>query len=346
MLLGCSLSDFIKKIFYFEWLLSLYWMRLITINFTTGDMRKLLCLLVAVVTFVHMQAQSATLVSPKNDSVDVPTLTYLSWLHAFGNDSYEVEYDTSLSFTSPDFRVNTVGKNYTDSTQSVLVSSKIQDLRYNTKYYWRVKCIHGGTYSYSGVFTFVTFLQPTLSYPADGAANIPLSDNLMFYNNTGSINYRVQVGTVSIFTSPIYNHLTFSTAGIPHHDPYSWGFSHFSPNNLTLYYWRVKEYNNIDSSAWSKVWSFTTEANGNGIYDIYKNIFRVFPNPASSEIYLNDVTPGEIVSIQNMLGEVLIVKNVTGNQERIEVGFLPDGLYTITSTLDDEVRVQKILVQK
>jgi hypothetical protein len=95
------------------------------------------------------------------------------------------------------------------------------------------------------------------------------------------------------------------------------------------------------------VYSFTVieESNNAFEYNEGKELL-IFPNPASSVLYLNSVGEGGLCTITNMLGEVLFVKSIQSHQETIDVSLFSDGLYHVTITNGHETKTQRILVMK
>ena len=93
--------------------------------------------------------------------------------------------------------------------------------------------------------------QLTQYTPTNGATNIATSINLDWTSTAGVAGYLFQYDVNQNFNSPnLYN----GNAGTT---------SDATVYNLlynTTYYWRIRVYNNTDTSAWSTVWSFTTGA--------------------------------------------------------------------------------------
>lgn len=93
---------------------------------------------------------------------------------------------------------------------------------------------------------------PTLASPANGSTGQPTTLTLNWNSSSGATSYRLQVSTVSNFSSTVYDNSSItgtsqSVGGL---------------SNGTVHYWRVNAGNNDGTSAWSSVWSFTTAAGG------------------------------------------------------------------------------------
>jgi len=89
---------------------------------------------------------------------------------------------------------------------------------------------------------------PVLAQPDSGAVNVALAPKLNWNKVTDAATYQIQVSTSSLFTSTIVD-----SAGIT---DTSFALTGLTPN--TLYYWRVNATNTGGTSAWSKIYAFTT----------------------------------------------------------------------------------------
>jgi len=67
-----------------------------------------------------------------------------------------------------------------------------------------------------------------------------------------------------------------------------------------------------------------------GIADSIKNNFVLYPNPANNAVHLKgDFDTSESVTVYNMLGQAVIRKVVTANEDSIDVSSLAAGVYTV-----------------
>lgn len=125
-----------------------------------------------------------------------------------------------------------------------------------TKFYWRVQAVNsfgGSLWSETWQFTTVDDAPqapaaPALASPANDSTGVPLVRMLYWNAVTGATSYRVQLSTVSDFTTTVLdrNDLTGTSIQYPMLTP------------GTKHYWRVQAINTIGPSSWSPVWSFTT----------------------------------------------------------------------------------------
>jgi hypothetical protein len=90
---------------------------------------------------------------------------------------------------------------------------------------------------------------PTLAFPANNGTGVPVAAPLGWNVSSGATSYRVQVATSSSFTT-----IKYDQAGIAATSTIASGLS-----GNTKYYWRVNATSSLGTSAWSSVWSFTTE---------------------------------------------------------------------------------------
>jgi hypothetical protein len=184
------------------------------------------------------------LLAPDSAAVNISTSPTLSWNTSTGAVTYRLQVSTVNNFTT------TV---YNDSTRTN-TSQALTGLTVGTIYYWRVNAKNAaGTSGYSNVWRFTTsaaLAAPILLAPDSAAANISTSPTLSWNASTGAVTYRLQVSTVSNFTTTVYNDSTRTNTlqaitGL---------------NSGSTYYWRVNAKNAAGTSVYSNVWSFSTIA--------------------------------------------------------------------------------------
>jgi predicted RNase H-like nuclease len=193
--------------------------------------------------FNFTTANSITLYTPTNGATNQPLSITLDWSSLTGNTGYKYQYDTVITFDSPNLVTNTTGINISETA--------IGNLAFNTTYYWRVAVLGAtGQSDWSTVFNFTTANGITLYTPTNGATNQPLSITLDWSSLTGNAGYKYQYDTVSTFDSP---NLVSNTTGV--------NISEIAIGNLafnTTYYWRAAVLGASDQSGWSTVYNFTT----------------------------------------------------------------------------------------
>ncbi len=181
-----------------------------------------------------------TLNSPADGTAITGVSQSISWNSYSGATRYEYQYDTTATFTSPIV--------YSSTTTST--STSISNLAYDARYYWHVRAINSrDTSAWSDVWSFTTPFAVALVSPVDGYVSASVSNSLQWTGISGS-SYLYELDTVTTFDSPLYYSSTTSSTSV------SVSALHYGKT----YYWRVAAINNVDTSAWSDVWSFTTPA--------------------------------------------------------------------------------------
>ena len=153
---------------------------------------------------------------------------------------YDVQVDTSLQFNSVMLRTGTVafGTNY----------FRLTNLRFATKYYWRVRARHNlSTSAWNSPWNFKVATYVKLSSPAQNAKDQVLNVKLSWSNIKGVLGYEYQLATDSLFANVI--------AG-------SEVDTNFTSSSFTVfgqkYYWHIRCRTLVDTMDWSPKYSFTT----------------------------------------------------------------------------------------
>ena len=72
-----------------------------------------------------------------------------------------------------------------------------------------------------------------------------------------------------------------------------------------------------------------------GVEDVVKNHFVLYPNPASNVLNIKgDFDSNESITIYNMLGQTILTKAVTSNDESIDIASLAKGIYNVYFNMD------------
>lgn len=67
-----------------------------------------------------------------------------------------------------------------------------------------------------------------------------------------------------------------------------------------------------------------------GVNESVKNLFVLYPNPASNVLNIKgDFDSNESITIYNMLGQTILTKSVTSNDESIDIASLAKGIYNV-----------------
>ena len=169
----------------------------------------------------------------------------MQWAPAAGASAYRLQVSRTTGFVATVLDDSSVAAN----------SRQVGSLASNTIYYWRVKARNAGAWGdWSQTWGFATGaapVPPTLSSPANGATNQPVSPTLNWNSSLGATDYQVQVSTAASF-SPMVEDDSLLTGTSRVVGPLARG---------TAYYWRVRARLVALTSDWSSVWSFTTIPN-------------------------------------------------------------------------------------
>jgi len=174
--------------------------------------------------------------NPSSGATNIPITTPLSWGSTTDATSYDVYFGTT---STPPYQYNTSDTSYYPGT-----------LAYSTPYYWRIDSKNSNGTTTGNVWSFQTETVPvtppaqvTSPTPADGATNLPITQQLSWASASGANSYDVYFGT----TSPgAYIGNQASTS-------YNSGILAYS----TPYFWRIDSKNSTGTNT-GNVWSFTT----------------------------------------------------------------------------------------
>ncbi len=186
-----------------------------------------------------------TLASPSNGSTAVRLRPTLDWNAVSSCDYYDYECDTTPQFNSPELQSGAIAA----GTSEV----RLNQLRYGTTYYWRVRIrLNSDTSSWSTVWSFTTAGTIALTSPSNGTTLYRYLHPTLDWDfiNDGDY-YEYQYDLSPDFDSPelVSGLVSVGTSEVDLTAPMRFG---------ATYYWRVREYTSIDTTPWSATWSFTT----------------------------------------------------------------------------------------
>lgn len=197
---------------------------------------------------------------PANGATNTNISTLLDWDPVSGTIGYLYQYDTSPTFNTP---------NLFNGTINGISQVTLNALQFGVTYFWRVRAYHAtDTSSYGATWSFTTL--GTFSYiaPANNSVNQAANVTLDWDALTGISGYIYQYDTSATFNSPI---LYTGTLGAT---------SQINAANLrfnTTYFWRVRAFNSVDTTAWQQVWSFSTMESFNNLLPANGSVNQ-FPN--------------------------------------------------------------------
>ena len=186
-----------------------------------------------------------TLASPSNGSTAVRLRPTLDWNAVSSCDYYDYECDTTPQFNSPELQSGAIAA----GTSEV----RLNQLRYGTTYYWRVRIrLNSDTSSWSTVWSFTTAGTIALTSPSNGSTlSRTIKPTLDWDYISDGDYYEYQYDLSPDFDSPalVNGEIAVGTSQIDITEPLRFG---------ETYYWRVREYTAIDTTPWSETWSFNT----------------------------------------------------------------------------------------
>ena len=136
-----------------------------------------------------------TLNSPADNSINQFPNVILNWNYITSPISYDVEFDTSASFSSP---------LYFYATNDTVSEHQTSELLFGTKYYWRARAHNSvDTSQWSGTWSFTTIDNLNLVSPLNGAVNIPTRVTLNWSFISGITGYDVRIDTSANYSSAL-----------------------------------------------------------------------------------------------------------------------------------------------
>jgi hypothetical protein len=228
------------------------------------------------------QLKTPNLISPLDNEDDIQLNSNLIWELTELNFQYAIQVSKSTNFT--DLIIDTLifGNN----------SISLKSLELNTTYYWRVKSVNNdkqSSWSDSWKFTiskFYELMAPKLIYPWN-----------YFYTNIEGFLIWNKVDSAQKYRLQVSQDLDFNNSSIDLYLTNDTIYWYSGLDYEKLYFWRVKSYNESDSSNWSKTSRFTCNSK------VYKpTLFRptndMLQLPISGRLYWYSVPAIESYSIQ------------------------------------------------
>lgn len=129
----------------------------------------------------------------------------------------------------------------------------------------------------------------------------------------------------------------------PLYETNEWIWSGLIPNT---YYYALSTGQNINGE-WGEATLLEFMTSLTGIAKLNEGKFNIYPNPASSVIYLDsDISDGVKISIVDMAGHLIKQIQLSDIQNTsIDVGDLESGIYFFIITQNDEMSIRKIMIK-
>ena len=204
--------------------------------------------------------ETPTFTKPENSPLaNAYTRQYFNWTAVADAANYILQIDTTTAFNSPEL-IQTV---YTTNGSN----NVIYDLRYGTHYYYRMRAMAANQINRSAwteAREFITVSRVTLSSPNDPEVEYVYYPSLTLYwkNSIGSTSYKIEIDTVPTFDSPAILRYNQSSSYTNQESSLSQSVSNLMLGKMN--YWRVRAYNDKDSSDWSIPMCFKTYNNAKG----------------------------------------------------------------------------------
>lgn len=272
--------------------------------------------------------------APANGATGQMLNVTISWVDMPGVYEYIYELCNDPSFTTPCIF-------FTDDNTVTAMG-----LLFNTTYYWRVKAAHtADTSSWSQAWSFQTVSSVNLVSPANGSYVDDYFPLLTWQALTGINGFQLLYDVDQNFSNP--------TAELVDGTKNSFKMI-FSLELDETYYWKVRAFENGDTTAWSPVWSFTVGQSPQGLGNLLTDeTVSIYPNPAVNDLYLevNALKQTEIeLNILNLLGQAIVRERVTLeqgiNKHAVSLPELEEGLYIVRINSGDENYMKKLVIKK
>jgi hypothetical protein len=271
-------------------------------------------------------AQAPQMSFPKQGLDTLPVKFSYWWQHVAGGVAYRIECDTTAQFNSPLKRklsaTDASLQSYNPGSSVYLVDS---NYHYNEQYFWRIRTIFTNDSSaWSPAESYKTRDKIGVFSPTDLSYATPSS--FFVAHIAGTTHYELQISTDPIFTNPIYYKYTTVDNYSNYLDKKSVVIPGTGYSQNTSYNWRIRAFNAVDSTAWSKTYTFTTLDISNDIVELNASEL-IYPNPTSDKLYINN-SKNCTLMICDIQGRV-IEKVIADPKHILDVSNYSNGMYIL-----------------
>lgn len=236
---------------------------------------------------------TATLLSPVNNSNNVALNGELSWNSVNGASQYKLQISEFSNFS-----INLI--NTTINSNSYTYNN----LEDNKKYYWRIQAINGDNYGdWSDIWTFRTpITKPVLDLPTNKTYNLNLESITLEWLEIAEADfYKLQVANDVNFSDLLINESNINALSYQF-TPLEYGKE---------YWWKIKAITSGIESEWSESWSFGTILNNLSLISPLNNSENIDVNPeliwdmiSTAESYVFEISKNQSLSpLLNYSGE-------------------------------------------
>lgn len=185
------------------------------------------------------------LIYPAKDTINIPINPEFTWGKVENSTYYKLRYSKKQDMD--EFVEVQVDKN----------SALVDNLEYDTKYYWQVKTGSSlGESEYSNIWSFTTLIKPvSLTNPTDKLNNVSINPKFTWEKITNYKKYQFQLSKSEAFTEVIKDTILNDIAELDLKDI----------DGFTQYFWRVRVNESPKLGYWSPVFSFRSVINKPGL---------------------------------------------------------------------------------
>lgn len=257
---------------------------------------------------------SPTILSHQNGNKGVSIIGKLEWNEITHASQYQISISTSRNFSTIFFKKSDI--NETEFSYPLL--------DYSTTYYIRISASNETAQSsWSTPIEITTELEsPKIDKSLNGQTNIPIVGRINWLANSNDHWYRILISKNDSFEDLVIDYSNFEN-----------NYYNYSLDYNTIYYCKVKTYNDTNFSDWSETISFTTEKlTSVDDNNLLLNI-KIYPNPAQDYIIIENLDNLDNfnlqdISIFDLLGNEFFHQDIF-KDKRIEISHLPKGMYFI-----------------
>jgi hypothetical protein len=216
-------------------------------------------------------------------------------------------------------------------------------LRYNSKYYWRLMAYNDSCYSqWSDVEVFYTELQPPiLIYPDSNTTEVKVNGSIVWDTVKGADWYVIEISKDETFeniliSNRIYDKLSYN----------------YSLEEDTKYYFRIKAQSEVNESQWTYD-TLKTEK----VTDIFEYLtsdegIKIYPNPVKNELIAEIfyVKSQQVeIKIMSIIGELKYQRYFINEGEkslllRMNISHLSSGVYLLICEYNSEIFIKRLIV--
>lgn len=253
------------------------------------------------------KAIAANILQPANNATGISGTYQFKWEAVPGAVIYELEISSDANFSTIDTFIRT------NKLFAVVPSLKAGELQY----YWRLQTNNGGYKKATEIRSFTTgTFPPNLVLPTN---NQVLTVNQVMFNWNGvasASSYKLQVATNPNFTLASIKVEEDSISGTSI-------VKSLEPNKK--HFWRVASEINGIAGAYSPAFAFTTGV-AVGITTEQQNTISIYPNPASTELFVEGLENFEY-KIYDRIGKLVL--SGIASETAVDISGLEAGMYLL-----------------